>query len=592
MTNTPDDLFALLNARADAAGTVASPIIDMGAIAALSASLTTDTQVTVPGMLRPFLPHQAVAHLYVDGAIARWGCAFIGDDMGLGKTQVMQARIATTLASREGKALVIAPPVTFGGWVSDLRAAFPALTIAQCKGRKAERTCPDCGHVYDAPEACPSCGGTAAVVTLPDADVLFMSDDPLTMRAWMTNGITERKAFVLTNIVTDAAVIVRDEIHRDKGAAGKPGSATSRAKLMMTVGEAVRARNILIIAASGTLLSNRPIEALLPLSIIGGKRLVTSFPGVGTLQQFAFRYCNPQHNGFGYSYDGCNTERMPEMHMHLRESVYVRRERHDLRDAEGNTILPHGGWTVQPLALNGALTRYKRLEREFLDLVLEEEGPEAMWRKARAEALTRMQALWAEAGAAKGQAAVDYLVDEVGLSRGKPVIMFYWHDAALQGLMKGLSKVRIDGKPARVGILNGKVTGDHRTDLVDDFQAGRVDILLAQLSAAGIGVTLTAAADAIFVQVPWSAGNLAQAAGRILRVDEISQARARRGEDVRWHVLQAAYENGDQTFDMAMWSVLERKAHVCDAVNAGKPVTMDEGSVMLAAMREWFANRR
>jgi SWI/SNF-related matrix-associated actin-dependent regulator of chromatin subfamily A-like protein 1 len=571
-TNPADDLFALLNTRAEQAGTPAvSPVLDMSAIAALSAALTTTSFVTVPGMARPFLPHQAVCHLYLDRALAEWDCAFVGDDMGLGKTQVMQARIATILAATPGKhALVIAPPVTFGGWSSDLRAAFPGLTIAQIKGRKVE-------HDAD------------GNVVLPDADVLFLSDDPLTMRAWMTNGIDDRKRFVLTNTVLDAAIIVRDEIHRDKGADGKPGSPTSRAKLMVTTGDACRVHRIPIIGASGTLLTNRPIEALLPLTILGGKRLVTSFPGVGTAQQFAFRYCNPQHNGFGYSYAGCNAARMPEMHMHLRETVYVRREKHDV----GN--LPHGGWTVQPVALNGKLTRYRRLEEEFLQVVLEEDGPESMWRKARAEALTRMQALWAEAGAAKGDAAVDYIVDQVGVERGRPVIVFYWHEAALAGLYKGLSKVRVDhdGRkvPARIGILNGKVTGQHRTDVVDDFQAGHVDILLAQLKAAGVGVTLTAAADAVFVQVPWSAGDLAQAAGRILRVDQISRDRAERGEGVRWHVLQAAYENGDATFDMAMWDVLERKAKVCDAVNAGKPVTMDDGSVMLAAMRQWFEGR-
>ena len=576
--NTPNasDLFALLNERADK-GAAPSPIINMGEIAALSASLTTDIAVSVPGMARTFLPHQAVSYLYATGAIERWGCVFVGDDMGLGKTQVMQALVANMLAAgRKGHALVIAPPVTFGGWSSDLRAAFPGLTIAQIKGRTAERD--DQGRVV-----------------LPDADVLFLSDDPLTMRAWMTEGLDQRKRFVMTNVVTDAAVVVRDEIHRDKGAAGKPGSPTSRAKLMVTVGEVLRAQGTPIVAASGTLLSNRPIEALLPLLIIGGKPLVTSFPGVSTVGQFAFRYCNPQHNGFGYSYDGCAVERMPEMHMHLRETTYVRRERTDLRDAEGNTILPHGGWTVQPLALNGAMTRYKRLEKEFLALVLEEDGPEAMWRKSRAEALTRMQALWAEAGAAKGKAAAEYVVDQVGVERGKPVIMFYWHESALASICKGLGKLRLDhdGRkvPARIGILNGKVTGDRRQDLVDDFQAGNVDILVAQLKAAGTGVTLTAAADAVFVQVPWSAGDLAQAAGRILRVDQISQDRHARGEGVRWHVLQAAYDNGDATFDMAMWSVLERKAHVCDAVNAGKPVTMDEGSVMLAAMREWFDGR-
>lgn len=576
-TPNHDDLFALLNARADSTTAIpaASPILDMSAIAALSASITTDVTVDLPGMARPFLPHQAVAYLYSHGAIDRWGCVFVGDDMGLGKTQVMQALIAEHV--RPGRhALVIAPPVTFGGWASDLRASFPGLTIAQIRGRSADRD--DQGNVI-----------------LPDADVLFLSDDPLTMRAWLTNGIDERKRFTLTNVVNDAAVIVRDEIHRDKGADGKPGSPTSRAKLMLAVGDTARALNIPRIGASGTLLSNRPIEALIPLTILGGRSLVTSFPNVGHPGQFAFRYCNPQHNGFGYSYAGCNAERMPEMHMHLRETVYVRREKHDV----GN--LPHGGWTVQPVALNGKMTRYRRLEEEFLSLILEEEGPESMWRKARAEALTRMQALWAEAGAAKGDAAVEYIVDQVGVERGKPVIVFYWHEKALAGLYKGLSKLRLDavgadGKtrkvPARVGILNGKVTGDHRTELVDDFQAGNVDILLAQLKAAGVGVTLTAAADAVFVQVPWSAGDLAQAAGRILRVDQISRDRAARGEDVRWHVLQAAYDDGTPTFDSAMWATLEMKARVCDAVNAGKPVTMPDDSVMLSAMRTWFEARK
>ena len=559
--STPDDLFALLSARADQ-GTVAAPAINMSEIAALSAALTTDVPVTVPGMARPFMPHQAVSYLYTLGAVERWGGAFIGDDMGLGKTQVMQALIA----NRGGRALVIAPPVTFGGWASDLRASFPGLTIAQVKGRTADRD-------------------PAGNVILPQADVIFLSDDPLTMRAWMTNGIDARKRFVISNLVTDSSIIVRDEIHRDKGADGKPGSPTSRAKLMVTVGETARALGIPMVGASGTLLTNRPIEALLPMTILCGPNYIRSFPGVGTNHQWAFRYTNPVNNGFGYSYAGCNAALMPEMHMHLRETIYVRREKHDV----GN--LPHGGWTVQPIALNGALTRYARLEAEFLQLVLEEDGPEAMWRKARAEALTRMQALWMEAGAAKGQATVDYLVDTVGLERGKPVIVFYWHEACLASLTRGLGKVRLDGKALRLGVLNGKVTGQARTDTVDTFQAGGYDVLLAQLSSAGVGVTLTAAADAVFCQVPQSAGLLAQAAGRILRVDQISRDRAARGEDVRYHVIQAAYENGDPTFDMAMWSVLESKAAVCDAINAGKPVTMSDDAVMLNALRTWFASR-
>ncbi len=573
MTTTPDpmDLMAMLDQRVAAAPAKPSPIVHLGDHAAMSAAITIANPTPAPSsMLRPFLPHQAVAFTYAMAAIPVWGGVFIGDDMGLGKTQVMQALIAAS--TRQGHALVIAPPVTSGGWMSDLRASFPTLRFAQIKGRKVER----------------EADGTVA---LPDADVIFVSDDPQTLRAWFSNGIDSRKQHVLTNVITDAAIIVRDEIHRDKGADGRPGSPTSRSRLMLGVGEAARRHGIPMVAASGTLLTNRPIEALIPLEIIGGLPLVKAIaPGISNRMGFAFRYCNPVDNGFGNSYAGVNRERLPEMHAHLRETVYVRREKRDV----GN--LPHGGWHVVPVALNGKLTRYARLEDEFLALVLEEEGPEAMWRKSRAEAITRMQALWQEAGIAKADAAVDYLVEEIHLEEDRPVILFHWHSGVITALANRLGKLRMtrNGKslPPRVALLNGKVTGSARDAVVNDFQAGRTDILVAQLAAAGVGVTLTAAADALFVQCPWSAGNLAQAAGRILRVDDISRARAARGESVRWHVINACYPDGKPTFDQVMWEVLERKAQVCDAVNAGRQITMPDEAVMLSALRTWYDARR
>ena len=105
---------------------------------------------------------------------------------------------------------------------------------------------------------------------------------------------------------------------------------------------------------------------------------------------------------------------------------------------------------------------------------------------------------------------------------------------------------------------------------IDDFQNGTAQVMVAQIKAGGMAVTLTAAADAVFVQVPWSAGDLKQAADRILRVDDRTMDRAKNGEAITWHVLQAAHADGSPTFDMAMWDVLETKAKVCDAVNAGR----------------------
>jgi SWI/SNF-related matrix-associated actin-dependent regulator 1 of chromatin subfamily A len=560
---TPDysDLFASLDAAATTAPQKAAPApmyaSDTDAILAASKAIT--GEATVAGMARPFLPHQAAAYNYVIGSIARRGSAFVGDDMGLGKTQVALATIA-----QYGRGLVIAPPVAWAGWADDCRAAFPNLRIAQIKGRKVERD-------------------AQGNVVLPDADILFISDDALTLRAWLTNGIDARKRFVLTNLVTDwCNVMVRDEIHRDKGADGRPAKPTSRARLMLTVGEALIARNVPRIGMSGTILTNRPIEALIPLQILGGKALVMDVtPGARNVVGFAYTYCNPTTNGFGTSFAGCERNKMPQLHDLLRRTVYVRREKTDV----GN--LPHGGWLVKPIALNGVLTRYRRIEREFLDLVREEEGPEAMWRKARAEAITRMQAMWEEAGVAKAAATVEYVADLLDDPdrNGAPVIVFYYHQAAFDALLTGFAARHIS-----CGIINGQVTGDRRRAQINAFQAGRHQVMLAQIKAAGMAVTLTAAPDAVFHQVPWSAGDVAQAASRNLRADDISRARAAEGGNVTWHVMQAAHEDGKPTFDMAMWDVLERKAQVCDAVNAGRPITMPTESVMQAALDQWYAS--
>jgi len=555
--------MALFNSNITAAAATAAtvvPVVTPGLVAgddvlAASMALTTPTPVTVPGMVRPYLAHQGAAHIAINDSIARFGCALLGDDMGMGKTQVLVGLIAERLV-KGGYALMFAPSMALAGYRSDLAAAFPSLRLA---------------HLY---------GRTADLASLPAADIYFISDDAQSMQAWTTNVTVENrggksvKVYTANSLVRNAAIITRDELHRDKGSEGKASGL--RTKVMMAVGEAARAAGIPIIGATGTLLTNRPVEALVPLQILGGADLVKAVtPGSKAVSGFLWRYCAPQSNGFGTKF-GVTMSRMPELHDLLRRTVYIRREKSDLGEA-----LPHSGWIVKPIALNGVLTRYRRIEREFLDLVREEDGPEAMWRKARAETITRMTAMWQEAGAAKAAASVEYIADLV--AQGRKVVTFYYHQAVRDGLLNGLAKAGIS-----YTVIDGSVTGAAREMSVDDFQNGTAQVMVAQIKAAGMAVTLTAAADAVFVQVPWSAGDLKQAADRILRVDDRTMARALNGERITWHVLQAAHADGAPTFDMAMWSVLETKAKVCDAVNAGREVTMSDDSVMQQALEAWY----
>jgi len=527
---------------------------------AASSALTTDTVVAVPGMLRPFHAWQAAAYLHLQSIVAAWGGALLGDDMGLGKTQVMLAAAADAVA-QGGYAIVIAPPVALSSWKNDMRDAFPGLRLHAVKGR--------------------------TVKPLPAADIYFFNDDPLTLKAWLVECHKDARGheqFTGSAFVNNAAIILRDEIHRDKGNQGK---ATTRAKVMLAVGNAVRQARGIIIGATGTLVTNRPVEAYIPLQIVGGTELVKAItPGATSHSGYLWRYCAPETGtamgGRKYTKFGTDYAAAADLHTNLRRSVYVRREKSDL----GDNQLPHSGWIVTPLALNGdSMLRYDRVVREFLTLIAEEKGPEAAMRANRAETITKMNAMREEAGVAKAQAAVDYINDLT--NDGHQVVVFYEHTRVLVALMDHLTKAGISHT-----YINGSNKGNEREYNVADFQAGEYQVVLAQIQAAGMACTLTAAPHAVFVQVGWSAGQLKQCSDRILRVDDITKARAAAGEKVQWHVLQACYDDGDPSFDAAIWSVLEDKCRLCDEINAGREITMPEGSVQELALQAWYPSVR
>ena len=557
-------LFTVATAAAEGfslpASATAAPVLGGDDIVRASQALT--AEVTAPaGMARPFLAHQAAAYAYAKGSIARWGCAFLGDDMGLGKTQVLLANIADAVASG-GYAILVGPPVAWGTYETEVRAAFPGLTIAKLHGRTRKAA--------------------------PAADIYFLSDDAGTLAAWLTDISTDARTGeplkdakgkvirVASKLTRGAAIFVRDEVHRDKGNQGKP---SGRAKVSLIVGAELRSLGRPVVVATGTLLVNRPVEGFIPLQIAGGDELVkaVSGPNARSKSHYLFRYCAPETSRFGTSFNGVDLERAGELHDYLRRTVYVRREKSDLGD-----LLPHSGWVVTPIALNGALGRYQRLEREFFNVILEENGPEAAWRAKRAETITRMQKLWEEAGVAKADAAVEYITDLI--DQGRKVIVFFHHRAVRDALALKLGR----HKGARLTVIDGSVKGDDRADAEAAIQTGDANVMLANIRAAGMAITLTAASEAVFVQVPWSAGDLAQAAGRIKRADDISVERAKRGEAVTYHVIQATHENGDPTFDHAMWGILEVKAKVCDAVNAGRDITLPDESVTRQALQAWY----
>jgi hypothetical protein len=568
---------------------------------ASSKALEPATPVTIPDMVRPFLPWQAAAFVYALAAIKRWGGALLGDDMGMGKTQVLLAlaahflRTALGIGGRRPYAVIIAPLVTTAGYMGDVQAAFPNLRLHVVKGR--------------------------TVRELPEADLYLLSDDPLTVKAWMIDEVThdvngnklDKPRMDPSAFARGAAILLRDELHRDKGKGKENATDGVRANAMMALGKAFRQMGKPIVGATGTLLLNRPIESYLPLQVVGGQDLLmTLTPGASKHSSFKWRYCNPRkvHIGNGrYATDfsGIDAAAALDLHEYMRRTIYVRREKSDLpkycdlghaNAVENDTCdqcgqelhpsLPNSGWLVSPLALDDVtMTRYRRIEKDLLNLILEEHGWEAMSRAQKAEAVVRMGKLRTEAGVAKCQASVEYIANLV--DQGHQVVAFYHNTEVMHDLLKGLTGLRLT-----VSAINGKVKGDERVDVIQEFQSGDCDVVLCQIDAAGIGVTLTAAPHAVFVQLPWSAGALKQAADRILRCDDRTRDRARAGESVTWHVLQTCKSDGTATIDERIFGVLRDKAAVVDAINAGRDVTFaagddEEEAVQYEVLRQWCA---
>ena len=88
-----------------------------------------------------------------------------------------------------------------------------------------------------------------------------------------------------------------------------------------------------VVAATGTLTTNRPIDALLRLQILGGEQLVLNVtPGAKSLGGFLWRYCDPKavnagRNGIKHDFTGISTNNVLDLHEHLRRNGYARIER-------------------------------------------------------------------------------------------------------------------------------------------------------------------------------------------------------------------------------------------------------------------------
>jgi hypothetical protein len=465
--------------------------------------------VEVPGLTGMLKPHQRAGLEFV-AANRR---VLIGDKMGLGKSLLSLAAVAVDDA---WPAVIVCKTSLRLNWQAEMAKFLPGRTVFVASGL--------------APQPIPD--GT---------DVVIIGFDVLKETYKAKSAVCDGWARALAAL--DPKALIVDESHFGKEAAA------ARSQAMEFLGAHVAMLDGLVLCLSGTAIVSRPKELLQQLKILG------RIADLGGEWPFRYRYCGPETNDFGTTFDGATN--LEELHLKLRSSgVYLRRGDEALNLAE-LTIRPD--WFGETAVDPEAMAAYRDAERDFLaalvtlaaergvDLSNPEARAEFVRRALNAEVLVRLNLLRQLAGRLKTlniTAGVQILVDA-----GEKVMVAAHHRPIVDHYASTFTGLRIQG---------GQTTESVEADKAafQSMSTADAPVIAVSTQAGGVGHTLTAAAFGVMAEVPWTWAEIEQMAARLHR---IGQARP----------VDFVVTLTEGTVDEYMWRVVSGKRAVTAAVLDG-----------------------
>jgi hypothetical protein len=264
---------------------------------------------------------------------------------------------------------------------------------------------------------------------------------------------------------------------------------------------------------------------------------------VGNYTSYTKQYCNARRGRFGWDVNGCSNA--DELHCKLRQ-IMIRRLKVDVLDE-----LPPKQRSIVPIVI----PKSKRKECETLMKELQDTrksifdlcGDEAFG--ANLEARKLLLQAYQATGVAKADGVCDYVLDWIRGSGTQKVLIFAHHKAVLDAIettvakeLKGAGHIRIDGS----------VSAQERNVRVKKFQScSTIKVAILSMTAAGVGLTLTAATSVMFAELHWTPGVLAQAEDRCHRISQKNAV----------HVMYLVCEDETLSVDMQLWHMLGRKTN-------------------------------
>jgi SWI/SNF-related matrix-associated actin-dependent regulator 1 of chromatin subfamily A len=270
---------------------------------------------------------------------------------------------------------------------------------------------------------------------------------------------------------------------------------------------------------TGTPVVNRPIE-LYPILKNANVDFAVSW------ERYVRRYCNGHRTKWGWDVSGASN--LDELSDKLRASIMMRREKSQvLTELPEKTrqivLLPQNGAKAEVAAEAAAWENYESKTKEVKKRIaaLKKEGK--VESEEYKDAIKQMQSFIADFGEiaklrhATALKKVEHVVDaalETVESAGS-VVVFAHHKDVVDAIVAGVREAGISGEA-----ITGDTAVEQRQKIVDDFQSGKIQVVVGSIKACGVGFTLTRSSNVIFAELDWTPAAMAQAEDRTHRIGQ------------------------------------------------------------------------
>lgn len=321
--------------------------------------------------------------------------------------------------------------------------------------------------------------------------------------------------------------LIVDEAHRIKNYNPRKGKGSQISKAVIQLGKYAEYRY----ALTGTPVTKGGEEVWPILHFLYPER----FPGKW---QFIERYFEIGSNGFGQEIKGYKRKNELQDILSL---ISVNRKRREVM-----RWLPKKQYQTIKLQMNDKQRKVYESVRDTFSYEDKIDAPSVLAQLTRLRQITTCPSLLVDDVQSEKE---KFILEWVKDNSEEPVIIFSTYSSYLKQLQKKIKGSRL---------ITGSVSRTERDNVVKDFQSGKTKVILANIKAAGTGLTLDKGETIIFLDKEYNPSDNEQAEDRIVPTSK--------ERNHNMHVISLVMEG---TVDEMIEGLLQHKVNITKVINDG-----------------------